>query len=335
MKRFKRLKLLTSLAAVAMILGATALSIFKNEKITPYAADEEETEYLSEEDKYSYIQDFKDFDFGLENFFLEDIIDGVAYSNPLYVPVSAGACKVTVFFDAVYRCPVSYVGHQGVFGYFDYDNFEVKKSCLYFNCRDTGDGKGVGCPAELNFFDKEGNRYRRVCPYVTIGDYCYFTVPNVWLEYGVYYSSLSTFTFTEMALNFERCFYLDSAVDYLTRIQEYGKSVQDKAYLKGSQYGRADGLEVGKKLGYDSGYDKAKNEWYAIGKKEGTDAGYRNGLNDGQEYNLQNLVWKILDAPFTLLNNIFDFELFGINLAKAIKVVISLLIVGIVVKALL
>lgn len=306
----KRRKIFASVAAVAVILGATALIISRNEVIARAAT--EEKRMTEDEFKYSYVTSYKDFDFGLKDFIIDDLENGVVYSNVMYVPISPGAISIGAMSNATYRCNKSYVGTEGVFGYFGVKDFDYgSSSYIYFNCRDANDGYGIQCPAELVGRDV-GH-----LPFVTVGDYCYFTVGDL-----SYFSIYEAFTFTELALGFERCFFLDSAVDYITRIQEYGKLVQERSY------------EYGYSVGSDAGYLKGHDVGYNLGYKSGV-IDEKNNKYVESEFTLEGLIWQILDAPFTLLNNTLDFNVFGINLAKAIKVIISLMIVGVVIKVLL
>lgn len=76
------------------------------------------------------------------------------------------------------------------------------------------------------------------------------------------------------------------------------------------------------------------NNGYGNGYTQGELDGYRRGEADGQAevIRTENILLRFISAIFTapghLINTIFDFEIFGFNLANLIRVLLSLVIVG-------
>ena len=110
-------------------------------------------------------------------------------------------------------------------------------------------------------------------------------------------------------------------------------------YDKGNQDGYANGLEIGYDNGQYDGYNQgwldgnslAKDNWldgydegYQIGKNEGYDDGMsQSSLIDG--------VTAIFRAPMELINSVLNFEILGINMAVAVRVLVSMAILGVVI----
>jgi len=79
--------------------------------------------------------------------------------------------------------------------------------------------------------------------------------------------------------------------------------------------------------GYNNGYDKGFTDGY----KEA-----QNLYDDGKvNANFASFMFAIFDAPFNVIRNIFDFEIFGIDLANFILTIISLILVFWVLRKLL
>ena len=94
-------------------------------------------------------------------------------------------------------------------------------------------------------------------------------------------------------------------------------------YENGHYYGYDEGWKEGSSLAkeeYSNGYDKG----YQIGKNEGYDEGMsQSSLVDG--------VTAIFRAPMELINSVLNFEILGINMAVAVRVLISMAILGVVI----
>lgn len=104
-------------------------------------------------------------------------------------------------------------------------------------------------------------------------------------------------------------------------IYDYGKEVGlEDGYTDGYNNGYADGYDAAEEYGYQLGYD----EGYQIGKNVGYDDGMsQSSLIDG--------VTAIFRAPMELINSVLNFDIFGINMAVAVRVLISMAILGVVV----
>lgn len=84
---------------------------------------------------------------------------------------------------------------------------------------------------------------------------------------------------------------------------------------------------------YDEGYAKGTEDYDRYGAQR-----YNDGLRDGRS-RAQNdintgkdLFFGILDAPFTLIRNIFNFEILGINISAVIFFILSVLLIGFVIR---
>lgn len=87
---------------------------------------------------------------------------------------------------------------------------------------------------------------------------------------------------------------------------------------------------------YQSGYDVG----YGVGKADGLTEGYNNGVTVGFSQGqtdivktsgtLRQFISAIFTAPSHFINTIFDFELFGFNVAGIVRTILALLILALV-----
>lgn len=88
--------------------------------------------------------------------------------------------------------------------------------------------------------------------------------------------------------------------------------------------GKTDGMAIGYKQGYQNG----KEDGYAEGYKQGTNDDFTNSA-------LVNLFDSILKAPFTLLSEGLNFELFGINFGSLTFSIVTIALVALVISFLI
>lgn len=117
-------------------------------------------------------------------------------------------------------------------------------------------------------------------------------------------------------------------------------------FQKGQTAGWSMGYNAGETFGYENGYADAKVEHYNLGYAAGKTFGYENGYAEAkvEHYNLgyaageqstvtrdfKNIVSEIAFAPYKAISAMFDFEVFGINIAGAIFTIFTLLVFAIV-----
>jgi len=141
-------------------------------------------------------------------------------------------------------------------------------------------------------------------------------------------------------------------------------------YNAGYESGYAKGKKAGESSGYESGYSSGKTDGessgyesgYSSGKTDGESSGYESGYADGLEvgdpdnvykagysagetdgynkackegynenFNFSDLIFEILDAPFTLINNCLNFEIFGVDISQLVKFLLTISIVAFVI----
>lgn len=98
-----------------------------------------------------------------------------------------------------------------------------------------------------------------------------------------------------------------------------------------------DGVEYAGNTNYDNGYNDGQasvdtDTIYDNGYDKGYSDGYEVGLGQDNTYLLSDLFFGILDAPFNVISNAFDFEIFGIDIGNFFIVLISFLLIGWVIK---
>ena len=101
--------------------------------------------------------------------------------------------------------------------------------------------------------------------------------------------------------------------------------------------------------GYDTGYESGKiyqkeedqealttqyNNGYSIGYSEGETAGYNKGKIEAENTSdtFENLFFGILDAPFKVFKEIFDFEILGIHVASVGCAILAIVLIAWVIR---
>lgn len=131
--------------------------------------------------------------------------------------------------------------------------------------------------------------------------------------------------------------------------ESQGKNIgyQD-GYSKGYESGSVDGYNNGYKKGYDFASQKIGPEQYSIGHAEGYSQGYSEGFSEGYEtgyrygainnpqgtpvtLNIPDIISAITSSVGSFLTTAFDIEIFGINVAGLLSVLILVAFVLIIV----
>ncbi len=117
------------------------------------------------------------------------------------------------------------------------------------------------------------------------------------------------------------------------------KNAYDNAYDSGYESGYNDGIDNVKQNPSDYGmYNKTQYIDYGSDRfNQGYSDGYNMGESDtvnGQS-TFKNLIFSIIDAPFNVLSNAFNFEIFGINMSYFLIAIVSLLLVFFVIRKLM
>lgn len=115
---------------------------------------------------------------------------------------------------------------------------------------------------------------------------------------------------------------LNTSDTYLSTL--FNSIRSDYSYVSSMSYntGYNSGFNAGRVFGYDDGYSNGKNDGYSLGLNDGlTEAGaVENGLK------------TIFSAPIYMLTSILDFEILGFSLYKFILSIITIFIIGFIVK---
>ena len=104
-------------------------------------------------------------------------------------------------------------------------------------------------------------------------------------------------------------------------------------YSKGFNDGKLDGLSQGRHEGYQNGYTEGKNDGLTEGEQKGHQIGYDEGYSVGSSVvQVKDVFIDILEAPFNILKNAFNFEILGINFSSILVGVVSILLVAFVIR---
>lgn len=118
-------------------------------------------------------------------------------------------------------------------------------------------------------------------------------------------------------------------------VNNYLNAVRNGAFGDSMDREYDDGYGDGYQEGYYTGYDDGEMSQYAYAQGYGD--GYRQGETDGLNTaeTGKNLILTIFSVPTYVLSNVFNFEIFGINLYSLICFLLTISIVGIVLKKIL
>ena len=126
--------------------------------------------------------------------------------------------------------------------------------------------------------------------------------------------------------------YTNGQSSVINRPQDYDLYTQSE-YDANYNLGYNVGIDTGYANGYDKGYFDGDIDGYNNGVSDGYTDGYNASMNGKSSF--KDLMFAIVDAPFNVLSNAFDFEIFGINLSYFLIAIVSLLLVAFVIRKLL
>lgn len=108
-------------------------------------------------------------------------------------------------------------------------------------------------------------------------------------------------------------------------------------YIDSSNYdARQQGYDIGYNLGYHDGVDSC-DELIADARAEGEAIGRQIGYQEGQTKNLTlvELFWYVIDEPFATIYRLLDFDVLGINIFGFVCGLVTLGLIGFVIKIIL
>lgn len=114
---------------------------------------------------------------------------------------------------------------------------------------------------------------------------------------------------------------------------DYNSGFRD-GYVKGEDDGFFEGYDAGKDVGYKEGKDVGYKEGYENGK----DVGYNDGKADGYDKGMQDsggfysMIFAVFDAPIQVLTDMFNFEIFGVNMTAFVISIISIAVISFIVR---
>jgi hypothetical protein len=130
--------------------------------------------------------------------------------------------------------------------------------------------------------------------------------------------------------------------------EDLSKAGYDEGYANGYQQGYDVGWSGGYNSGYSTGYTLGESAGYSQGSEEGFSQGKTEGYNEGKAYGVNigikqgeqstvtrdfiSILGEIAMLPYTAISQIFDFEIFGLNVAGIVFQLITVAIVVVVVS---
>lgn len=123
---------------------------------------------------------------------------------------------------------------------------------------------------------------------------------------------------------------------YIATTQEDLSQAYENGYNVGQQEGYDNGLINGQTQGYNTGY----NDGFSAGESTGYQTGYTAGLSDGQQYDDTALtiftgIIEVGLLPVNIFLQMFNYEIFGINISGVVSALLTISIVIIIVRFLL
>ena len=185
-----------------------------------------------------------------------------------------------------------------------------------------------------------------VKPMLNVGEFASPFQPNLSMLYKDIVEQEKANSYDEGFAKGEDVGYDDGYCDGIDVGTENGEELGFEAgYQEGYSSGSEDGYNDGKSDGYNIGYE----EGYVEGADVGTDAGYEEGLRVGKASgyqsgfkageqsdltkNIRSVISDIVFAPYRAISTMFDFEIFGINIAGAIFTIFTLFVILFVIGA--
>lgn len=101
-----------------------------------------------------------------------------------------------------------------------------------------------------------------------------------------------------------------------------------EVYNQGYQHGYEIGFFDGETYGYDGGLVAGREEGYTEGDADGYRRGYDDGMN---QTSLIEGIKSLFRAPMEFVESVLNFEIFGVNLVGAVKVIITAMMIALVV----
>ena len=111
----------------------------------------------------------------------------------------------------------------------------------------------------------------------------------------------------------------------------------DEGYSAGEAAGYQNGYDEGYDFGLSSSYDAGYQEGFSLGYYSGEEDGILIGRADGLEMSdtFMDVLMSIFSAPSVFFGGIFDFDFLGINLYSFIAFILTLSLVGALIKFLI
>lgn len=195
----------------------------------------------------------------------------------------------------------NYVYYQEIFSYYglsSYTQCEVDHEKVYEDGYIAGQEDCASTHADIYASGVE--KGRELCAYETHGSFCDGSSHSAIHEHGYSEGQASCERTHEVIIN--------------------------KAYYDGYDNGHADGNLKGHEKGYEEGY----NDAYDVAYETLRDEVETEVLQDKNTF--MDLIFGIMDAPVRIIRDVFNFEIFGINVSDTVFFFLTAVIVVFVIK---
>jgi len=120
---------------------------------------------------------------------------------------------------------------------------------------------------------------------------------------------------------------LHAAVGKWFKYYETATTLRDRQEIYDEAY------DIGYEVGFENGYEGGQDDGYLDGYDIGYDKGYKDGKSEiGYFLDIGSIISSIPSSIRSLLENAFDFDLFGINVVGLLLLILGCGIIFIVVK---
>lgn len=208
--------------------------------------------------------------------------------------------------DLYYRNDVysyMYVGGDGYNGHYTINKVYSDSITIYTNC-------------SWSSYQGTSSGDRKVGTFNCVG-YHVITATSVGNETSTTWATTFTLYTTSSSVLGDEAVYNSYIIDNTSHnyyyLRSFTESDVQNSYFEGYEEGKEDGLHDGYDLGYTEGFDD----------------GYDLGFDDGLESNnsLVGMVGAIFTGPVTMFQQIFNFNVLGINFAEMLLGLVTLLVV--------
>lgn len=278
---------------------------------------------------YVYSEDSKNFMYLDNNV---TTINGITFESTKYgnININGTSTGATTYYLTNFYVP------KGTYVYKVFSDISLNGSNFYSGFTNQNTGRSGGDYGSGATLVSNGDLFTFA---VTVGSGRTFNYHNI-------FPSLTEGSVTEFSRGYSDVFYVDNNISMTTfktprkfsnryvlglsdPLQDNGSNPFDRFTSSENGYFLVEGL-VNYDTVYDIIYDDIGTTRYNAGFSDGESKGMTDGLNASGM--VKNVIFTVLSAPFIIISNAFNFDIFGISVYSIICILLTLMLVAFVIK---